>query len=95
MSADNWAICPKCKRDADADKARKFADARAKYGKIQQDEYLKLLGESEAPTEYGETLREDWELGTDEDGLFSVRYDSHCSACGFKFSFNKKIDVLP
>ena len=58
MSADNWAICPKCKGH----------------------------------------LREDYEIGMRDDGVFSVSYRSSCygkdrEGCGFTYRF-KHDDIV-
>jgi hypothetical protein len=87
MSADNWGICPKCK---------KLSKERAKslYGKASEDEYLVyFLSEKSKGTK--ETLREDYEIYTDDDGEFSVGYDCSCDECGFSYHFQYKASVLP
>jgi len=45
MSADNWGICPKCKRE--------FETAISPYGKVSEEEYQKWVEEhKDDPTEY-------------------------------------------
>jgi hypothetical protein len=93
MSADNWGICPKCKLD----EIKRIEDLKLKageaYGKIPPEEYLELLDEASKTRSYDNTLREDYEVGTDEDGEFSVSYSSFCT-CGFKYKYEVKIDLL-
>jgi hypothetical protein len=95
MSADNWGICPRCKAKED-----KRQDALAKrvieaYGTLPQSEYMQLLREAEAPQpDMKRTLREDYELGTDEDGEFSVTYRCGCTTCNYSFKYEYSQVVL-
>lgn len=65
MSADNWAVCPRCIQ--------------------KQDNWRLVLGESLRDDDY--TLREDYEVGMEANGLFSVVYTANCNKCGFSFMF--------
>ena len=40
------------------------------------------------------TLREDFKIGTDSNGIFSVDYCCSCKECGFKFKFEKEVKTL-
>lgn len=93
MSADNWALCPKCKQKADQDYEKKMADLQAQYGKIPAAEYVSALRNAEARPVQRETLREDYEMGTDEYGTFSVSYRASCN-CGFSFKFKHEEKAL-
>lgn len=87
MSADNWGICPKCKKaNEEADKKRILALGE-KYGKVPADEYIRLAKEANKPTHLENTLREDYEIYTNEDGDFYVSYSCFCSVCGYKYNF--------
>ncbi len=89
MSADNWAICPKCKR-LDDEKRRSFAkQIKEAYGTLPENEYLEMIGQLNDPARLEETLREDYEIGILND-YFYVSYGAHCDKCGFKHSFNHK-----
>ena len=86
MSADNWAICPKCK-----DKAIKAYEARVlglaeKYGKIPPEEYIKASRDVHNVEELEETLREDYEFYLDDNGMFHAVY---CAGCDFSFEFKE------
>jgi hypothetical protein len=95
MSADNWATCPKCKRAAITEKERLLEEAAKAYGKVPPAEW-KTLTENASKLETGnETLREDYELGVDSDGNFSVGYSCRCSECTFQFSFQKTEQAMP
>ena len=88
MSADRWSRCPKCEKSAwdELDKlgaaveAAEKANDLAAYKKAQA-----ALDKVVRPSKLEQTMREDWDLGFDDDGKFSVVYDAHCNKCGFKF----------
>ena len=87
MSADNWAICPKCKEKNDELNKKRILDTAKKYGKIPAEEYITLAKETSKPIEIEETMREDYEIGVDEDGVFNVDYFCSCAKCGFKYAY--------
>ena len=78
MSADNWGICPKCKQKQES-----------LYGKVSEEEYLKTLNKK---NEY--TLREDYEIYTDENGKFHIDYACSCSKCKFTFEYAFSKNIL-
>jgi hypothetical protein len=95
MSANNWARCPKCKEKEFS--RRKKAEEKVKefYGKISAEEYFEKLKslESKKTAEYVKpTIREDYEIGIDGD-VFKIKYSGVCSECGFKFTFEKTVDL--
>lgn len=92
MSADNWAICPKCQRLADDNKEKLENKLERSYGKIPAEEYLNLLEESRQPVKLDFTLREDYEIGI-QNNEFYVRYKGNCK-CGFnyEYKYDKVID---
>jgi hypothetical protein len=52
--------------------------------------------EAEAPQpEVKRTLREDYELGTEEDGEFYVTYRCSCNVCGYAAKFEHKEVLTP
>lgn len=94
MSADNWAACPKCVESViSKTNEDKLAAGRA-YGKVSPEEYLELLSAASSVTAMEETLREDYELGTDKFGLFTVSYGCSCSKCGFEFTYKHNEGTL-
>ena len=94
MSADAWRFCPKCtKDDVDKRKARK-QELVDSYGKVSMKEYEKLKKKYNDKIEASETLREDYWLYTNEDGVFEVSYGCSCDVCGFSFQFNHKEKVI-
>lgn len=88
MSADAWRVCPKC-----LNKAQKKKESS--YGKVSEEEYLRVLLELDNLENHEtETLREDYEIFTDEDGLFYVSYSCSCSVCHFHFEYKHKKDLM-
>lgn len=87
MSADNWTVCPKCKTEIFDKRQKNWETLHKAYGKIPEAEYrtrhadLSVLDREPFPEE----LREDYEIGINEDGLFFVSYSSGCSRCKFEF----------
>ena len=78
MAADSWNTCPKCHSLRVAEREREWDHLRKQYGKIDPDEFVRLttkLRESPDPdfdSEDNQSLREDYELGINEDGEFWV-----------------------
>jgi hypothetical protein len=87
MSADNWRDCPKCLAKAKADKVKREEAAEQAYGKVPKEEYLALLAEAGKPVEVEDTMREDYELGIDQNGKFYVIYRADCQDCPFVFTY--------
>lgn len=80
MSADNWAVCPRCHKQ--------YKEPESKYGKVSEEEYIALLSkpkESEA-----QNMREDWSIGMDETGELHVGYSCACEKCGFSYEFETR-----
>lgn len=96
MSADNWAMCPKCKKDTKATKEKALVDAGRLYGKVSSDEFMSQVKNAESLPEEpkGETLREDYKIRINRDGEFYINYSCGCYACGFKHDFKKEENVL-
>jgi hypothetical protein len=87
MSADNWTICPKCKknvRETEESRSEKVANA---YGKIDASEWLKLVETAgiELPVEC--SFREDYEIGIESEGGFYINYSGRCRVCNFSYKF--------
>lgn len=92
MSADNWAVCPKCKRIREGRDEAINKKLQAAYGKVSADEYearrQRTIEQVAKPLE--RTFREDFEVGMSDDGTFSVDYRGHCQTCGASFEFKHK-----
>ena len=99
MSADNWAICPKCYKEAKKLDEEYAKSVTEKYGKIPLEEFQKLNAEYQhlkTPhvTKLKETFREDYEMGVGfyENGSygrdkFNVSYKGACEVCNFTVTF--------
>ena len=88
MSADNWGICPECNTARSQNIRTAEALVLAAYGTVPVDEYADLEARlaNMRQTAPEHTLREDYGIFTDEDGVFSVAYSCTCR-CGFSFNF--------
>jgi predicted HNH restriction endonuclease len=95
MSADNWRKCPKCLKVAKESREKATQRAQAKYGKISESEYRKLIAKAESPIELNETMRENYCQRIDEDGEFQSSYYCYCERCGFEFQhkYGQAVDL--
>jgi hypothetical protein len=88
MSADNWAICPRCIKRAEADRAAQIAATGASYGKVSEQEYVEAVKAiRDVNPEDFRTFREDYEICGAKDGEVTVSYSGSCSVCGISLSF--------
>lgn len=94
MGADCWRRCPKCLKQANQAREKAMQTAQARYGKISESEYRKLIAKSEEPIDLQETLREDYSQRIDEDGSFESEYYARCSKCLFEFQFKHSEQAL-
>lgn len=94
MSADNWAICPKCQELYNANQKARILGVAEKYGKIPAEEYIKLSKEVSKEVELEATLREDYEFYIDDDGKFFATYSAECAVCDFHFKFKESKQVF-
>ncbi len=97
MSADNWRVCPRCEILADEEQRLAEEGLGDLYGKIQPEEYVREFNKVKFSKETDkESLREDYEIGLDEDGEFYVIYHCGCSECGFEFEYKhtEKVEVM-
>jgi hypothetical protein len=86
MGADNWAICPKCNKEAED----KYANA---YGNVSESEYQNLIRKVD-DHEARRTLREDYEIYISETGRFCIGYSAHCNVCKFQYSYDKNEELV-
>lgn len=93
MSADNWAICPKCKNDVKEIREAFTRKAEAAYGKVTEAQYKSLCDNATKEIKLEETLREDFQIYTNADGEFSVSYGCMCETCGLEFVYNFKQQI--
>jgi hypothetical protein len=81
------------KRLADLDKRQE--ELNQSYGKIPADRYLNNLKTFEADKAKApdDTLREDWSIGIDNLGVFSVNYSGCCDTCHLEFSYQHEENI--
>lgn len=93
MSADNWAVCPKCKLVVESILEDKKVELAEQYGKIPAREYLNkvhaLNNDIACLKSPDTTLREEYEIGI-RDSLFEISYSAVCTVCGFNKNFTHK-----
>lgn len=94
MSADHWRICPRCEKKRKEQIIEHAKNVKEGYGILSKNEYLEAIQYSESKEEGKPTLREDFEIFTDTDGLFYVKYTCYCTECHFIFSFNYEKELL-
>ncbi len=95
MSADNWAVCPRCSDDNQAEVDRLAEEMKKAYGKVTAEEFVALTGQFAAARdkardarEVGTEFREDYEIYGAEDGVLKIRYGGHCRMCGLDVQIN-------
>lgn len=100
MSADNWTTCPECRRLKDAKRQKLIKKAEEAYGKVSAAEYQRLLAEARVAVAPGTdepedntTLREDYEIGVNTDGVLEISYGCSCRECGFSFSYKNEVEA--
>jgi hypothetical protein len=92
VSADNWAICPRCRRRAEAKKAELEEQVRVQYGQILIEDWDALRQEAEKPLDEMAltTFREDYEFYGVEEGVVFVSYGGSCKTCGLSLSISEQ-----
>lgn len=93
MSADNWGVCPKCKKVNDKKNKERILDVAKKINKISNEEYIRLSAEANIAIALKNTLRESYKIGIDDAGIFYVIYSGQCSVCGFEFKYEERRDT--
>ena len=94
MSADNWAVCPKCKQERMLKIEKLHKKIKDSYGEISEIDYLDLLKEVKEVVKESDdhTLREDYDIGTFDGDHFEVNYGALCEVCNFKFSYQYSME---
>lgn len=93
MTADNWDICPWCKKLVEKRKEEKIRLAKESYGNVRIEDFERLRLEATKQTKLDETLREDYSIGITVDEDFYVEYSARCLVCGFSFKFKHEQKV--
>jgi hypothetical protein len=88
MSADSWAICPRCVAQARAEYDKNVEAVMATYGKVPVEEFDAARAALVAPAMGDfQTFREDYEFYGAEAGEVEASYSGHCSKCGLGLDF--------
>jgi hypothetical protein len=86
VSADNWARCPRCAREWEAQHAARQAEVAESYGKVSVEEFdqarADLKADRMAFNDQEPTFREDYEFSGAEEGVVTVSYRGQCTKCG-------------
>jgi len=97
MSADNWAVCPRCSRRRDErlmEMDRALSDA---YGTVPVEEFDRLRAERDefANAQPAYTFREDYEFWGADIAELNASYRGSCKECGLehKFEHHEKFDL--
>lgn len=96
MSADNWAICPQCVKNLETEVSQLQQRVNQAYGTVDRDEYDRIVAElnrKEKDAITVPTLREDYEIGIDQDSVFDISYGASCTTCGYSFKYQYSADV--
>lgn len=88
MSADSYALCPRCSEAWHADVELKQQRVEQAYGNVPADEYMQLLREADAVKPLDYTLAEYVIIGVEGiAGAFVVAYRCACDKCGYEFKY--------
>lgn len=93
--ADNWTRCPQCNVNKILSREQKEKDIEANYGKVSRETYSQMVEDLRTipKKDIGNTLREDFEIGTGVGSIFKVSYSCSCNECGFTFQFDHSVPV--
>lgn len=87
LSTENHTQCPKC-WDKLVDKKNKLKQRIVnEYGKTPKEEFMELVEESRLAIDATNSLMENYEIGMERNGKFSIGYKCTCVSCGFFFTF--------
>jgi len=90
MSADSWAICPKCRQETE----RIQNEAQSLYGKIPYSDWNDMIKDLPDEEDYPTEFREEYWIWTDKDGIFHVDYNGECQKCEFEVKFEHSHNVM-
>ncbi len=87
MSANNWAICPRCLRRAQQGVP---AAIKESYGQVPLEKFMADVAAVKpvSPEDF-RTFREDYEIYI-RDGKVVVSYSGHCQTCGLGLNFTER-----
>ena len=88
MSAKNWRVCPRCVRYANTVRDSELMQVRSNYGVIPLDQWAEEFNDAKQEVKTKEAMREDYDIGLNEEGKFVVNYRAWCDSCGFEFKYS-------
>jgi hypothetical protein len=96
MSADNWAICPRCLQQAREANEAECTRVSEMYGTVPVEEFdaARAAIKPVDPEEY-RTFREDYEFYGAEQGEVIADYEGRCSKCNLGGSFRTSKKFWP
>lgn len=97
MSADNWAICPRCEDRRQTRLRERAVEVQAAYGSVSVEEFDRLRNSlaTDQAVEPANTFREDYEFYGAEDGTVHAAYSGGCSECGLGVTFAHEHPFYP
>jgi hypothetical protein len=96
MSADNWAICPKCRDNTQKSVDEHNAAVYAKYGTVSPGDWAELLTTMRTVDEQAiTTFREDYEFYGADEGTLHVSYGGSCGTCGLSLFLKEERKFYP
>lgn len=87
LSNKQMGVCPKCCDDLVDRKNKLEQRCVNEYGMIPKEEYMELVEQSRIAIEGQHSLLENYEIGTEQNGKFNIRYKCTCLSCGYFFTF--------
>lgn len=88
MSANNWAVCPRCLTEARKAEAAALAEVMDSYGKVPVHEFDRARRALVTqPADDFRTFREDYDIDGATAGLVTVSYRGGCQQCGLALDF--------
>jgi hypothetical protein len=94
MSADRWGECPRCRKQDRLERSVAQRDLDNLYGKVPMGEFLRKQSDLKDKPALDSTMREDYELYVDEEGIFHINFGCYCKECGLDWTFAKEIDIF-
>ena len=93
MSANNWAICPSCVKKHKDGREKQLKEMQEAYGMVPIDSFNLMQESLKKIEEPKHTLEEYYETYTNN-GVLEIKYESKCTVCGFRFKFEKTVNML-
>jgi Fe-S cluster biogenesis protein NfuA len=93
MSANNWAVCPRCARTRASELADRAEKVRAMYGTESLEEFDRARTElaTDQVKPLDATFRENYEIYGAESGVVHITYGGGCSVCGLSLTFKHEL----